>query len=79
MKIQRYIILPVVLYGCESWSLTLREKHRLRMFKNSMLRNTVGPKREKVMRQETYRQQEVAAYMYFAIITFSHILLVHFL
>ena len=40
------------------------------MFKKSMLRNTVGPKRENVMRQETYRQQEVAAYMYFAIITF---------
>jgi len=49
-KIQRYIILPVVLYGCETWSLTLREKQRLRLFKNSVLRNTVGPKREKVTR-----------------------------
>jgi hypothetical protein len=50
MKIQRYIILPVVLYGCETWSLTLREKHRLGLFKNSVLRNTVWPKREKVTR-----------------------------
>jgi hypothetical protein len=50
MKIQRYINLPVVLYGCETWSLTLREKQRLRLFKNSVLRNTVRPKREKVTR-----------------------------
>jgi len=50
MKIQRYIILPIVLYGCETWSLTLKEKQRLQMFKNSVLRNTVGPNREKVTR-----------------------------
>jgi len=36
--------MPVVLYGCETWSLTLREEHRLRVFENSML--IFGPKRE---------------------------------
>jgi hypothetical protein len=38
------IILPVVLYGCESWSLTLREEHRLRVFVNRVLRRIFGPK-----------------------------------
>jgi hypothetical protein len=45
---QNYIILPVVLYGCETWSLTLREEHRLRVFENRMLRRIVGPKRDEV-------------------------------
>jgi hypothetical protein len=35
----------VILYGCETWSLTLREKHRLRVFKNKVLRRIFGPKR----------------------------------
>jgi hypothetical protein len=43
------IILPVVLYGCETWSLTLREEHRLRVFENRVLRRTFGPKRDEVM------------------------------
>jgi hypothetical protein len=38
------IILPVVLYGCETWSLTLREEHRLRMFENRVLRRIFGLK-----------------------------------
>jgi hypothetical protein len=42
------IILPVVLYGCETWSLTLREKHKLRVFKNRMLRRIFGPKMDEV-------------------------------
>jgi hypothetical protein len=42
------IILPVVLYGCESWSLTLREEHRLRVLENRVMRRTFGPKRDKV-------------------------------
>jgi hypothetical protein len=37
--------LPVVLYGCETWSLTLREEHRLIVFKNGVLRRIFGPKR----------------------------------
>jgi hypothetical protein len=40
------VILPVVLYGCETWSLTLREEHRLRVSENRMLRRIFGPKRE---------------------------------
>jgi hypothetical protein len=40
------VILQVVLYGCETWSLTLREEHRLRVFENRVLRRIFGPKRE---------------------------------
>jgi hypothetical protein len=36
------------LYGCETWSLTLREKHRLRVFENRVLRRIFGPKRDEV-------------------------------
>jgi hypothetical protein len=43
------IILPVVLYGCETWSLTLREEHRLRVFENRVLRRIFGPKGDEVM------------------------------
>jgi hypothetical protein len=39
------IILPVVLHGCETWSLTLRKEHRLRVFENKVLRRIFGPKR----------------------------------
>jgi hypothetical protein len=42
------MILPVVLYRYETWSLTLREEHRLRAFENRVLRRTFGPKREDV-------------------------------
>ena len=42
------IILPVVLYGCETWSLTLREERRLRVFENRVLRRVFGPKSDKV-------------------------------
>jgi hypothetical protein len=41
-------ILPVVLYGCESWSLTLREESRLRVFENRVLRRIFAPKRDEV-------------------------------
>ena len=44
IKIYRNIILPVVLYGCETWSLTLREERRLRVFENRVLRRVFGPK-----------------------------------
>jgi hypothetical protein len=42
------IILPLVLYGCETWSLTLREEHRQRLFENRVLRRIFGPKRDEV-------------------------------
>jgi hypothetical protein len=41
-------ILPVVLYGCETWSLTPKEEHRLSVFENRVLRRIFGPKRDKV-------------------------------
>jgi hypothetical protein len=44
----RAIILPIVLYGCETWSPTLREERKLRVFENRMLRKVFGPKRDKV-------------------------------
>ena len=48
-KIYRTIILPVVLYGCETWSLTLREERKLRVFENMVLRRIFGPRRVEVM------------------------------
>jgi hypothetical protein len=48
IKIYRTIILPVVLYGCETWSVTLREEHRLRVFENRVLRRIFWPKRGEV-------------------------------
>ena len=47
IKLYKTIILPVVLYGCETWSLVLREEHRLRGFENRALR-IFGPKRDEV-------------------------------
>ena len=48
IKIYRTIILPDVLYGCETWSLTSRGEHRLRVFENRVLRRIFGPKRDGV-------------------------------
>jgi hypothetical protein len=48
VKIYKTIILPVILYGCETWSLTLREERRLRVFENRVLRRIFGPKRNEV-------------------------------
>jgi hypothetical protein len=42
------IILPVVLYGCETWCLTVRGEHKLRVFENRVLRRIFGPKRDRV-------------------------------
>ena len=41
-------MLPVVLYGCEAWSLTLREEMKLRLFENMVLRRIFGPRRDEV-------------------------------
>jgi hypothetical protein len=49
IRIYKTIILPVVLYGCEAWFLTLREEHRLRVFENRVLRRIIGPKRDEVV------------------------------
>ena len=48
IKIYRNIILPVVFYGCDTWSLTLREDRRLRVFENRVLRKVFGTKRDEV-------------------------------
>jgi len=48
IKIYRTIILPVVFYGCETGSLTLRKERRLRVFESKVLRNVYGPKRDEV-------------------------------
>ena len=48
IKIFRTIILPVVLYGCKTWSLTLREERKLSVFENMVLRKMFGPRRDEV-------------------------------
>jgi hypothetical protein len=49
IRIYKTIILPVVLYKCETWPLTLREEHGMRVFENRLLRRIFGPKRDEVM------------------------------
>jgi len=51
IKIYRTLILPVVLYGCEAWSLTLREERKLRVFENMVLRRICAPRRDEVTRE----------------------------
>jgi hypothetical protein len=51
VKIYKTIILPLVLYGCETWLLRLREEHRLRVFENRVLRRIFEPKRDEVTRE----------------------------
>jgi hypothetical protein len=51
VKIYKTIILPVVLYGCETWSLILREENRLKVFENRVIRRIFGPKRDEVTRE----------------------------
>jgi hypothetical protein len=48
MYVYMYVFMPVVLYECETWSLIVREEHKLRVFKNRMLRRIFGPKRDGV-------------------------------
>jgi hypothetical protein len=48
VRIYKAIILPVVLYGCETWSLTVREEHKLRVFENRVLRRIFRPMRDGV-------------------------------
>jgi hypothetical protein len=48
VKIYKIIIIPVVMYVCETWSLMVREEHRLRVFENRVLRRIFGPKGDEV-------------------------------
>jgi hypothetical protein len=49
IKIYKTVILSLVLYGCEAWSLTLREEHRLEVFENRVLRRIFQPKRDEMV------------------------------
>jgi len=64
LKIFRTIILPVVLYGCETWALILREEHRLRVFENKVLRRIYGPKRDEVTEEWRKLQNEELTALY---------------
>jgi len=59
IKIYRTIILPVVLYGCETWSLTVGEERRLKVFENRVLRRIFGPKKDEVTgeRQKLHNEE----------------------
>ena len=60
IKIYRTIIFPVVLYGCETWSHTLREEHRMRLCEHGVLRGIFGPKRdEKTMDWRKLHNEEL--------------------
>ena len=61
--IYRTIILPV-LYGCETWSLTLRAEFRLRVFEHRVLRRIFGPKRDKITRELRKLRNEYAIDLY---------------
>ena len=58
IKMYRTIILSVVLYGCETWSLTLREVLKLRVFENRVLKRVFGPKRDEVTGEWTKLHNE---------------------
>jgi hypothetical protein len=66
IKIYITIILPVVLYGCETWSLTLREDPRLRVFENRVLSWIFGPKREQITGEMRKLYSEELRDMYFS-------------
>jgi len=60
------LILPVVLCGCETWSLTMREEHKLRVFENRLLRRIFGPKRDEVAGEWRKLHNEELSYQYFS-------------
>ena len=63
-KIYRTIILPVVLHGCETWSLTLRQERKLRVFENMVLRRIFGPRRDEVTGEWRRLHNEELNYLY---------------
>ena len=63
-KIYRTIILPVVLYGCETWSLTLREERRLGIFEKKVLRRIFGHKRDELTEERRKIHNEEFNYLY---------------
>ncbi|KAJ4441113.1 hypothetical protein ANN_10963, partial [Periplaneta americana] len=84
VRIYKTVILPVVLYGCETWTLTLREEHRLRVFENKVLRKIFGAKWDEVTGEwRKLHNTELHALGVWVIFLFSAVLmmitLVHFL
>jgi hypothetical protein len=65
IKLWRTVVLLVVLYGCGNWSISLREEHRLRVFKNRVLRNIFRPKKGKVTREWRRLHNEELYDLYF--------------
>jgi len=59
IKTTRTVTLPDVLYGCETWSLTLREERRLGVFENRVLRRTCGPERDELTGEWSKLHNEV--------------------
>jgi len=69
INIHRTVILPVALYGCETWSLTLREERRLRIFENRVLRRTFGLKKDVVTRNgENYLMRSLMNFTHHPIV-----------
>ena len=67
--VYKTIILPVVLYGCETWSLTLREERRLRVFENRVLRRVFGSKRDEVTGNgENYIMKSLGIFTHYPIL-----------
>jgi hypothetical protein len=64
IRIYKTIILPMALYGCETWSPTLREEHRLRVFENRVLRRIFGSKRNEVTGEWRKLHNEVLRDLY---------------
>jgi hypothetical protein len=64
IRIHKTVILPAVLYGCETWSLTLREEHSLKRFQNRVLRRIFGPKRDEVTSEWRKLHNEELHYLY---------------
>jgi len=64
IKMYRNIILPLILYGCETWSLTPREECKLSVFENRMLRRIFGPKRDEETREWRKLHNEELDHLY---------------
>jgi hypothetical protein len=66
LKYKKAIILPVTSYGCETWSVTLREERRLRVFDNRLLRRIFGPKRDEVTgKWKKFHNEELHTFVLF--------------
>ena len=69
--------MPVVLYGCETWALTLREERKLRVFENKVLRRIFGPRRDEVMGEWRRLHNEELNIIIIIIFIFVHSILLH--